>query len=239
LLTVWGFVGLECATTVAGAIKNPSKTIPRALIFGTSAVAFLYFFNVLSIMGLINGTELMNMRSPYVDAVKNIIGGNWHLAISLGSSIVCVGTLNAWTLVSGQIAFGLGQSSLLPRIFTKQNKNGAPIFALCVSSVGTVILLAMTIDDNIVNQVTNVINFSATSFLFVYLICSLALIKFLLSRSQKLSYTKLSGSIIAAVFSLWVIYETPLDTLAIAATFTLSGIPVYWLWYRKRDKALD
>ncbi len=34
-LTLWAFLGLECATIPAGAVQNPERTIPRATIVGT------------------------------------------------------------------------------------------------------------------------------------------------------------------------------------------------------------
>jgi APA family basic amino acid/polyamine antiporter len=32
ILTLWGFIGVECATTPADAVENPKKTIPRAQV---------------------------------------------------------------------------------------------------------------------------------------------------------------------------------------------------------------
>src|SRR5690606_23550411 len=34
-LTLWAFLGLECATIPAGNIENPARTIPRATVVGT------------------------------------------------------------------------------------------------------------------------------------------------------------------------------------------------------------
>lgn len=107
-----GFIGLESATTPAGAVENPSKTIPRAIVLGTLTVALIYILNSLGIMGVVPSTQLMNSHAPYVDAAQVIFGGNWHLLISLLASIVCIGTLNAWMLTSSQIAFGLAQDGL-------------------------------------------------------------------------------------------------------------------------------
>ncbi len=50
LLTLWGFIGLESATTPAGSVENPSITIPRAVVFGTISVALLYLINSIGIM---------------------------------------------------------------------------------------------------------------------------------------------------------------------------------------------
>ena len=115
MLTFFGFLGVEAATTPAGAVENPSKTIPRAIIAGTSCVALLYMFNSIGIMGVLSTTQRMTSVAPYADAVRVVFGGNWHLLISLVVSIICVGTLNAWMLTSGQIALGLTQDGLMVR----------------------------------------------------------------------------------------------------------------------------
>ena len=231
LLTLWGFVGLESATTPAGSVENPSKTIPRALIVGTSIVALIYIFNSISIMGLIPGDELSHSSAPYADATRYVFGGNWHLWISLAASIVCIGTLNAWVLTSGQISLGLSQDKMLPQIFTRKNSRNAPYTSIIFSCLGIVPLLILTADNNIAGQVAAVIDFSVTSFLFIYILCSIG--NFLLLLRSKLNILSIINSVIAIVFCAWVIYETPLQTLAISSLFTLSGIPLYFFWYRR------
>lgn len=94
LITLWGFIGVELATAPAGSVDNPARTIPRAVVLGTISVAVVYFINNLAIMGLINGNDLASSRAPYVDAIKIMASGNWHLIISITAFIFCVGTLN-------------------------------------------------------------------------------------------------------------------------------------------------
>src|SRR5262249_124114 len=45
LLTLWGFIGVETATTPAESVKRPKRTIPRAVIAGTFLVASVYIFS--------------------------------------------------------------------------------------------------------------------------------------------------------------------------------------------------
>eukprot|EP01037_Dinobryon_pediforme_P016151 gene16151-16329_t len=79
LLTLWGFIGVESATTPAGSVENPEKTIPRAIVLGTTCVAVLYIFNSIGVMGLIPGDILMHSKAPYVDVAQIVFGGHWHL----------------------------------------------------------------------------------------------------------------------------------------------------------------
>lgn len=233
LLTFWGFIGVEAATTPAGSIENPSKTIPKAIILGTLSVALLYFINSVGIMGVVPGKELMLSKAPYVDAARLIWGGNWHLVISLIASIVCVGTLNAWMLSSGQIALGLAQDGLMPGCFAQKNRYDAPFYGILVSFVGIVPLLILTSNESLTQQMTMIIDFSVLSFLFVYMSSCLAFLKLRLTRQKKSSFLSLVCGIGAFLFCAWIIWETPWKTIFVASFFTLSGLPLYIYKYKK------
>ncbi|MDQ5940655.1 MAG: basic amino acid/polyamine antiporter, family [Candidatus Dependentiae bacterium] len=231
LLTLWCFVGLEAATTPAGMIKNPQRTIPLAIVTGTAATAALYVFNSLSVMGALPAGQLAGSITPYVDAVQAIFGGNWYLAISVISALVCLSTINAWTLTSSQIALGLAQKDLLPAAFKKQTANGAPIWALAVSCFGTLPILGLLSSHSLAQQVTTIIDYSVTAFLFVYLACCAAFFHFLYRKKSGFDSSWLIG-IGATGFCCWVIVNTTLNTVLIATLFTLSGLPMY-LYHRR------
>jgi APA family basic amino acid/polyamine antiporter len=233
LLTLWGFIGLESATTPAGSVENPRKTIPRALIIGTSIVALIYIFNSVAIMGLIPGSELSGSKAPYTMAAQYVFGGKWHLWISTAASIVCIGTLNAWVLTSGQISLGLAEDRMMPGIFAKRNNNGAPYASIICSCAGIVPLLFLTANQSIAGQVAAVIDFSVTSFLFIYLLCGI--VNLVLSWRNKSGALGILNTLFSIIFCTWVISETSLYTVMISSLFTLSGIPLYLFWYKKTN----
>ncbi|MBS0286496.1 MAG: amino acid permease [Proteobacteria bacterium] len=234
LLTLWGFIGVESATTPAGSVENPSKTIPRAVVLGTICVALLYFLNSLGIMGAMSANELALSKAPYADTVRLLFSGNWHLVVSLIAAVVCIGTLNAWMLASGQIALGNAQDGLMPAFFAKQNRFGAPQIALIISCLGIVPLLLMTMNESLTQSINIIIDYSVTAFLFVYMICTLALLKLLFQ--QKGSFLQWTYTLGALSFCGWIIYETPLKTILVSSAFVLSGIPFYF--YQRKQKNL-
>lgn len=237
MLTMWGFIGVESGTTPAGSVENPSRTIPKALIVGTISVALLYFVNSVGIMGLLPRITLENSAAPYVDATKTIFGGNWHLLVSLIASLVCIGTLNAWVLTSGQIMLGLAEDKLMPSFFAKKNAHGSPTLAIVSSCLGLALLLVLTADENLAKQIASIIDFSVTAFLFVYLACCLACAKLCFASSKnKIKTYMWIPIIIGILFCVFVIYESPLVSLGISSLFILSGLPIYLLWYRKQHQ---
>ncbi len=233
LLTLWGFIGVESATTPAGAIENPRKTIPRALVFGTLTVALIYALNSLGVMGVVPSTQLANSQAPYAEATSAIFGGSWHKLISLLASIICIGTLNAWMLTSGQISLGLAQDGFMPAMFKKSNKYGAPLYSLLFSSLGIIPLLIFTLNDNLAAQINTIIDISVTAFLFVYLISILSLIKILLKKEERslhiVQWIYVGG---ALLFCGWTISTVSLTILLIASLFIVSGVPIY-IWQKR------
>lgn len=236
LLTFWCFIGLESATAPADSVENPTRVIPQAIIIGTLLVALLYILNNLSIIGVVPITELAKATAPYADAINFVFKGNWNLVISAIASIICLATFNAWVLTSSQIALGLAQDRLLPKIFGEKNKYNAPTWAIIFSNIGMIPLLIMTAHAGLVSQILLIIDSSVTAFLFVYLICCCAFFKILLEKEYHRSQLPLqfTSGIIATTFCCWIIYNTPPYTLLAASLFTLSGIPIYFYMKRKQ-----
>lgn len=235
LLAFWGFIGVECATAPAGMVKNPGRNIPLAIMLGTICAALLYLFNCLGIMGAIHGDILSNANAPYVEFAKIAFPGCSDYIMGIIGFIICLGTLNAWTLTSGQIALGLAQDKLLPFVFSKVNKSHAPYFNIIISSIGISIILFLTKQTSIAKQVLQIIDFSVISFLFVYLISSISFLK-TIYKTRNMSQILLG--IFSTGFCIWVISNSGLTSICIASAFTLSGVVIY-PFVMRRDVSIE
>lgn len=233
MLTLWGFIGLETATTPAEAVHNPSKTIPRAIILGTISVVLIYLISSIAIIGLIPTNILMLSNAPYADAARILFGGNWQILICIIATIICLGTLNSWMLTSGQILLGLAKDRFVPQILGACNKSGAPYVGILLSGSGIVPLLFLVMNDNIAKQIRDVIDISVTAFLFVYLVCSISFLKLLWTKKSSSIFSWFIG-IMANSFCLWVLWETNIMIVLSSFLFVVSGVPMYFLWYKKQ-----
>ncbi|MDR0555480.1 MAG: amino acid permease [Holosporaceae bacterium] len=220
-MSFWGFIGVECATAPAGAVENPSKTIPRAIIIGTTGVAAIYLINNLAVMGVISGSALASSKSPYIDAIGLVMGHNLSKVIVGITFMILVGTANAWTLASAQASLGLAQDGLLPTIFVKKNRSGAPYVGVLISSIGMVPMLMFSQNKNLSEQMSNIVDYSTQVFLLVYTICSLAFIK--INITQKKHFQTLLG-IITTSFCTAMILNSSVISLLVTAAFVGSGI---------------
>lgn len=234
VLIMWGFLGLEAATTPAGSIENPSKTIPRALVVGTIAVALIYLFGTFVIMGAMPINELAVSASPYADLTRTLLGDGWDKIISIVIAIVCLGTLHACILTSGQISLGAAQDGLFPRIFGKLNRKAAPSFGLMIPAVFVSGIFFLLQNSTLNEQFSLIIEMTTTGYIIIYLACALALVKFL--KNAKNVDGKLFRQIIAGIsviFSFWILMNVEIFTITSFLGMLALTLPIYW--YRKKS----
>lgn len=238
LLTLWGFIGLETATAPAESVKNPRKTIPRALILGTSLVAALYIFNTVVIMGLIPTDVLCRTVSPYALAAQILWGPGWDFLISGLIALVCFGALNAWILTSGQIACGAAEDGLFPLLFLKKNAHGAPVWGIFLSGLGMVPFLILLMEEGFIDKVNAIIDLSATAFLLVYTLCVLAFLKLMWQKRIAPSLWMWGLGLLALAFCFWTLWAAGPKMIGLSAFAPLSGVVLKFFWRFQRRKAV-
>ena len=57
-LTLWSFLGLECATIPAGEVRDRERTIPRATLAGTAIAVLVTIGACMTVVGLVPAAEL-------------------------------------------------------------------------------------------------------------------------------------------------------------------------------------
>ena len=235
-LTMWAFLGMESANIPAAEVENATRTVPRAAIAGTCIAALVYIPGTVAVMGLISPEELVQSNAPFAEAAA-ILWGPWgYNLIGLGAIVSCFGALNGWTLCLGQIPMAAAKDELFPRVFAKKSKFGTPAKGLVISSVLVSLLVLMNASESLVNQFTFVILLATLAALLPYLLCALARI-FIAARShQSLSTLEISVCILAAIFSIWAITGTGLETIFWGSILFTAGLPIYvWVIRRPRD----
>lgn len=238
-LALWAFLGVEAATTPAGSVKNPTFTIPAAIFGGTSCVIILYLLNSISLMGMIPQTQLANSGTPYVLATQIIFGGNWYLLIAIFAALVCLSNLNAWTLTSGQIASGLAEDHLMPKLLEKKNGYGAPANALFLSCGLAVPFVILTMDANLSRQIFAIIDFAVQVSLLIYIACACSLIKTLYNEHHHWWHYENIIAYIAIIFCLSMCASSDLVTLVSSLGFVASGLPLHYFWLRHQTHKSD
>lgn len=243
-LTLWSFIGLESASVPAAHVDNPTRNIPRATIYGVLIATVVYFLSSIAVMGSMPLSQLAHSNAPYADAARLMFGPIGSIVVALGAVISCLGALNGWILLQGQIPLAAAQDKLFPRIFEKRSINGTPIVGLIVSSILITLLLLMTLSQSLVKQFTIIILLATLASLIPYFLTTMSELIIFLKYPNLFKGKKLLGSVIiailAGIYSFWVIIGSGEQTVFYGTLLLLSSVPVYvWMKWRKSSNTIN
>lgn len=226
-LTLWAFLGLECATIPATSIDNPSKTIPRATIIGTLLTAVIYIVSTVGIMGLLAPGALATTTAPFADAARVLAGENAARLVAVGAALSCFGALNGWTLVCGQVPLAAAADRLFPRVFGRLSSRGTPVNGFIIGGVLATALIAMNYARGLVSLFTFVILLATLSTLVPYAFCSLA--AFIIERraGRRLTAGVRVVCALAFLYSVWAIAGAGTDVVTYGFLLLIAALPVY------------
>ncbi|MTI43075.1 amino acid permease [Roseibium hamelinense] len=232
-LTLWAYLGLESATVPAGNVYRPEVTIPRATIIGVVFAAILYISVTAVAIGVLPGTMLALSAAPLADVAASMWGVMGGVLVAAGAVISTFGTLNGFTMLSGQVPYGAALDRVFPDIFAKVTDSGTPANALVISNLLASVLVIMNFSKGLVEAFTFIILLATMASLVPYAFCAVAEIMIRLKRGEKLSDPSLVGvgglGLLGFIYSLWAIYGSGEDVVFFGFLLLLSGIPVYVL----------
>jgi APA family basic amino acid/polyamine antiporter len=228
-LTLWAFLGLESGTVPADDVHDAQRTIPRATIIGTLIAAAVYIASTTAVMGVVPPAQLASSPAPFADAA-NALWGPWGRGVmAAGAAISCLGALNGWVLLSGQLPRAAAQDGLLPSGLARLSSRGSPATGILLSSAIATLLVAMNYTRGLVAAFTFLILLSTLATLVPYVFSSAW--AFVLARGERPIRLVVAG--IALVYSIWAVAGAGRDALIWGVVFLAAGTAVYLLLRRK------
>jgi len=233
LLLVYAFTGFEMATIPAGEIRNPQKSLPRALLIALLVVATLYIMIQVVCVGTLPG--LAQSQKPLADAGSQFLGAAGGAIISAGAIISIIGNLNILLLSGSRLTFAMAEQKQLPAFVGAIHHRFFTPWVSILITAG--LMLFLTLKSSFVTAVT----ISAIARLVTYGATSLALPVFRARREAPKAMFRLPGGTVVSVLSLllivWLLINSTLaeaKKAAIAGAVGLAIYGAYWLSIRQR-----
>ena len=228
-LTLFAFLGIECATIPAENVKNPEKIVPKATMLGTTITTLVYILGTVVLFGILPIDQLMTSPAPFAEAGK-IIGGEYTgYFVAAGAAISAIGALNGWILIAGQLPMATARDNMFPRVFKKQNNKEAPYLGLIIGSVLSSIVMLMNFSEGLVDQFEFIALLTTLTALIPYLFVAAAYVIITINKGVFLNNKfKISLlSILGFAYSFWAIYGSGSDTVFYGFLLLLAGVPFY------------
>ena len=229
VMTLYAFLGLECASIPAENIKNPEKNIPKATMAGTLISTLIYILSTIVLFGIISAENLINSPAPFAEAGEIIGGKYFGFLISAGAAISAIGALNGWILITSYMPMTMANDRLFPKVFAKKNKKGFPYLSLLLGSILTSIVMTMNYTDGLVDRFEFLILLTTLSTLIPYFFVSVSYILFHVEkRLFKInSFRSVILGLFGSLYSLWAIFGSGIDSIFYGTILLIVGIPIY------------
>jgi APA family basic amino acid/polyamine antiporter len=153
ILYTAGFVfvcygGLLKVTSVAEEVRDPGRTIPRAMIASLIIVTTLYVLTVLVTAGVVPDGQLRMSQRPITEGAV-CIWGPWGAALlSMAAILAFISTANAGIMAAGRYPLALCRDGVLPEFVGRLHPRfGTPYISITITGlmVIAVCLLEFTV----------------------------------------------------------------------------------------------
>ena len=221
------YLGGEAIAVAQAEIKNPGKTIPRAILLSCLVLILLYTTIAFIIFKVVQPESLAGQVSPLAYVAEQFMGPLGVGIITVAGIIAALSSVNTSTMAHSRVAYAMSRDGYFPKSFFNLHRRfSTPFMAVVAGSILTAIFAA-----------TGIVNFVAyaTDFGFIigFVFVNLSLIKLRtdkpnLNRPFKVPLFPLTP-ILGIITSLMLLFFLEPSTLFIGAELFIFGMIAYYI----------
>lgn len=221
-LLFFAFTGYARIATLAEEVKEPEKTIPRAVIITIISAIILYAAVSYVAIGVIGTEQMSGSKSPLQVAANVLNTPGIKIIITLGASTAMLGVLLSQILGISRMMLAMGRRKDLPKIFAKvHNEFKVPHIGIIITGL---IILFITI----AGSFEFIVRAASFSILIYYSITNIAALK---QPKAEQRFGKII-SILGLIGCLVMSVSLPVEVILIGVGLLLAGFIVRWIFHK-------
>ncbi|WP_163654910.1 APC family permease [Listeria sp. PSOL-1] len=232
--TMFAYDGWIHVGNIAGEMKNPKRDLPKAIVFGLTAVMIVYLVINVAYLFVMPAAALAATATPASDVANIIFGSIGGKFITIGILISVFGTINGYSMTGTRIPYAMALENQLPfsNWFKKLSKHTAVPY-----NAGIIVLIIsiIMIFSGQFNQLTDMLIFVIWIFYTLTFIAVLVLRKQQpdLARPYKVPLYPVIPfiAIFGGTFIVFNTLFTQPYNAGLGLLLTLIGLPIYF--YKK------
>jgi APA family basic amino acid/polyamine antiporter len=237
---LFSYDGWQTAAYLDGELKDPRRSLPRALVWGVLGVVALYVLVTVAGLHMLGAGGLAASTTPASDMMRLAAGPLGARLVAAAIAVSTLGFLSNSVLTSPRIYYAMAEDGLFFKQFAWLHpKTRVPVYGLAVQCIVTVVITLSGRYDQILSYVVSM------DFFFLALSGIALLIFRKRDRSTQPAGITVPGDpfvttafiVLSFGIVLEAFYATPRET-AIGFAILLSGAPVYFLWARRPVAAI-
>jgi APA family basic amino acid/polyamine antiporter len=234
---LWAYDGWNDLNMVAGEIRDPQRNIPLSLIWGVATVGALYILVNAAVQYAMPAASVAASARPAADTVALALGAAGASLVSIGIAISMLVTLNGTTMSGARVPYAMSRDGYFFKSLAEVHPRfHTPSTALLVQCALAVFLLLL---GGSFRQFFSLAIFA--EWLFYMIAASTVFVFRRREPGAARPYRVLGYPVVPAIFILasagllYYTFTSNLANSALGCVVILAGVPVFYLFARRRD----
>ena len=212
VFVLYAYTGWNAATYMMDEVKNPTRTVPLAILAGTGIVTVLYVFINAAFLYSTPVDAMAGEAEVGFIAAKAILGESGGKVMGVLISFGLISTISSMTWAGPRVTAAIGRDHRSFSILARTNRNGVPALAVLLQTIIVIVLV-----------------FSATFEQLLLYIQALLTISSLMVVAGMV-WLRIRRPDIKRPYRAWGYPLTPL---------IFAGLSLYVLWFQLQEKTTE
>lgn len=152
VLVFFAYYGFENISNISEETKNPTRTIPRALVFSILVTTIIYVLVAVSTVALVGWEELSNSTAPLALAASKALGNNGIIVLTILALFATTNTVLMMLISGSRIIFGIAKydeaiPSILAEVHSTRKTPWLAVIFTMAFTLATIILYSGKLTD--------------------------------------------------------------------------------------------
>lgn len=171
VILIFAFLGIESALTPSGEVRDPARTVPKAIFAALVLVTLIYMGIQIVAQGVLGAELATNTKAPLAETASRVLGSGGKMLVLLGAAISTFGYVAGDMLAAPRGIYALGRDRLLPAAI------GSVHARFRTPHIAIIIHAALCLGFALSGSFEKLAVLAVIATLIVYLICCLATIQ--------------------------------------------------------------
>jgi APA family basic amino acid/polyamine antiporter len=232
----YAYSGWNGAAYIAGEVRDPARSLPRALVLGTGLVTLLYLALNVVYLGAVAPAALAGQVNVAHISAASLFGARGADLVSSLVALTAAGFVSAMLMSGPRVAVAMAQDGVFFRALGRLNARGAPTRAVGLQGALAVVAVLTARYDQLLVYVGFTLTLNAAA---------AVLAAFVLRRRDPAGdrphralgwpYSGVLFLALAAFMIVLAVRERPAESAAALATLVAGG-GAYAAWHRRRRR---
>jgi len=199
---IFAFFGVESALVPSGEVKDPARTVPRAIAIAVGAVTALYLMVQLVAQGVLGADLANHPDGPLAAAASRVMGPSGALLLMVGAAISMFSHVSGMMLAMPRALFAFARDGYLPRALARVSPGTQAPSAAIVTHAAITAALAIT------GSFVSLLILANIAALLLYLLCCAAALELRRRNVQEggMPFRVPGGGLVPALAILVILY---------------------------------